>query len=168
MVEKKLRLLLFEDCDRSCQGCCNNDWDLSTLETEEDFRNYSFIMLTGGEPMLHPSVVKSTVKYIRQQTDVPIVLYTAKCDEPIKLFGLLDILDGITLTLHTQKDVEPFMYFNKIVQGLAPLSAVKSLRLNVFKGINLSGLDLVYWKGKTNIEWIKNCPLPKDEVFKRI
>jgi len=28
---KKLRLLLFPDCNRNCAGCCNNDWDLDLL-----------------------------------------------------------------------------------------------------------------------------------------
>ena len=27
-----LRLLLWEECNRTCQGCCNKDWDLSSLD----------------------------------------------------------------------------------------------------------------------------------------
>ena len=27
MADEKLRLLLFEECDRDCPGCCNRDWD---------------------------------------------------------------------------------------------------------------------------------------------
>jgi hypothetical protein len=43
----------------------------------------------------------------------------------------------------------------------------KSLRLNVFKGVSLAELNLSCWKVKPNIKWIKNCPLPEDEVFMR-
>ena len=47
----------------------------------------------------------------------------------------------------------------------------QNLRLNVFKGIDLMNVDTQHtalWKIKTNIEWVKNCPLPKDEVFMRL
>ena len=28
---KKLRLLVTKNCDRSCPGCCNKDWNLDKL-----------------------------------------------------------------------------------------------------------------------------------------
>ena len=43
----------------------------------------------------------------------------------------------------------------------------KSLRLKVFKGVDVSGIDLSLWDVKDNIEWIKDCPLPEDEVLMR-
>ncbi|MBU1087771.1 MAG: hypothetical protein KKD05_09695, partial [Candidatus Omnitrophica bacterium] len=54
---KKLRLLLFTECNRNCNGCCNNDWDLKSLLNEHLFKEYSEILLTGGEPMLHPELI---------------------------------------------------------------------------------------------------------------
>ena len=50
----KLRLLLFEECNRSCPGCCNRDWDLQPLPVCYDLPPYRIILLTGGEPMLYP------------------------------------------------------------------------------------------------------------------
>ena len=44
----------------------------------------------------------------------------------------------------------------------------KSLRLNIFKGIDYSSIDTSLWDIKDNIEWIKNCPLPKNEVFQKL
>jgi hypothetical protein len=44
----------------------------------------------------------------------------------------------------------------------------KSLRLNVFHGISLKGIDTSCWIIKKDMKWIKNCPLPKDEVLKRL
>ena len=37
MADEKLRLLLFEECDRDCPGCCNRDWDLRSLPVCRDF-----------------------------------------------------------------------------------------------------------------------------------
>ncbi len=72
----KLRLLLFEECRRNCPGCCNWDWDLKALPACRDYTPYRLIMLTRGEPMLHPEVIRSDVAAIRAQTDAPIYLYT--------------------------------------------------------------------------------------------
>ena len=45
----------------------------------------------------------------------------------------------------------------------------KSLRLNVFKGISVPKLyNKNNWQVKKNIKWIKDCPLPKNEEFKRL
>ncbi len=43
--QKKLRLLLFEECTRSCPGCCNRDWDLQSLPVCRDYSPYQLIML---------------------------------------------------------------------------------------------------------------------------
>ena len=59
---KKLRLLLFTDCNRNCEGCCNNDFDLNALKVETDFRQYDKIFLTGGEPMIAPAIVINTIE----------------------------------------------------------------------------------------------------------
>lgn len=75
---KKLRLLLFEKCNRNCKGCCNKQWDLSKLPIENDFTGYKLIILTGGEPLLEPDLVKNVIRMIRNKTDAKIILYTAK------------------------------------------------------------------------------------------
>ena len=73
-------------------------------------------------------------------------------------------VDGVTLTLHTQGDVAGFYRLNEklLTARLEP----KSLRLNVFKGIKV---DVpIYWQVKWDIVWLKNCPLPSNEVFMRL
>ena len=159
----KLRLLLWTMCDRDCEGCCNKDWDLDNLKTERDFNKYSLIMLTGGEPMINPSYVHKIIWRIKKQTNAPIVMYTADVTNIVEAWGLLYELHGMTITLHEQEDVVPFLRFNAY---LSKLMKQKSLRLNVFKNINLSGVDTDGWEVKDNIEWIKNCPLPEGEVLK--
>jgi MoaA/NifB/PqqE/SkfB family radical SAM enzyme len=163
---KTLRLLLFDKCNNRCAGCCNNDWDLKNLEQEKDFSQYDEIVLTGGEPMLRPIFVINTIKKIRQQTSVPIYMYTAKVDKPYEVLSMLHVLDGLTVTLHDAGYVEyRFKKFNDLLLKIRP---VKSFRLNVFKGVDLTGVDLSMWRIKDNIVWIPNCPLPANETFKRL
>ena len=73
----------------------------------------------------------------------------------------------MTLTLHGQEDVEDFKFLNGMILKGGRLIGNKSLRLNVFKGVDLTGIDLSRWQVKPDIEWIKDCPLPGDEVLKR-
>jgi hypothetical protein len=160
----KLRLLLTEKCNRRCRGCCNKDYDLAALPVCEDFAVYEEIMLTGGEPMLFPADLSWMISKIQNQTKAPIFLYTANCTSPNALMTILDRIDGITLTLHRPHDVEPFRRFNDLLQAL---KAPKSLRLNVFKGVSLKGLDTSKWTVRKNITWRINCPIPQDEVFMR-
>ena len=82
------------------------------------------------------------------------------------VFKMLCHIDGLTVTLHEQEDVEPFQILNK---SLLKCSRVPwSLRLNVFKEVALPEIDLRLWKVKDQIEWIKDCPLPADEVFMKL
>ena len=110
-MKKKLRLLVTENCNRNCEGCCNKDWDLSSLEVCTSYKGY---------------------------------------DE-----------------VHNNKDVYPFLAFNEYLSRHVVFHN-KSLRLNIFKGIPLLLYSNVNWKIKDNIEWMKDCPLPKDEVFMRL
>ncbi len=158
-AKPKLRLLLFEECRRSCPGCCNRDWDFKALPACRDYTPYRLIMLTGGEPMLHPEVVRSAVAAIRAQTDAPIYLYTAMVEG---LDDLLPILDGVTVTLHEAADVAPFEQFVRTAKNLAG----KSLRLTVFEAVG-DGAWPAGWQLKDRIQWIPNGPLPDGEVLMR-
>lgn len=163
---KKLRLLVTERCSRNCPNCCNKNWDLSELPVEEDFSQYDMIMITGGEPMLDVKTLIDLIIKIKYETDAPIYVYTAMVNDTKATLRVLDWADGMTVTLHDQTDVEPFLIFNASIN--AEDVRDKSLRLNIFRGVNINIESLTLWKVKNNIEWIENCPLPKDEVFKRI
>jgi organic radical activating enzyme len=132
-----------------------------------DYYNKDLIMLTGGEPMLKPDLVFDTVEAIRKRTTAKIVLYTAHTKRVWALIAMFHLFDGITLTLHEQSDVEPFKRFNTLL--LRMHISYKSLRLNVFKGVELDdSINLKLWEIKDHIEWIDNCPLPEGEVIKRL
>ena len=110
---KKLRLLLFEKCERNCDGCCNELYDLKALPVEENFGQYDVVLLTGGEPMLEPQFVIDTAMEITKQDPMTkIYVYTAKVDDIEATLGVMFATNGLTVTLHGQEDVEPFRVFN--------------------------------------------------------
>jgi organic radical activating enzyme len=163
---KNLRLVLFENCNRSCPGCCNKDWDLRSLPVVESYKDYDIIMLTGGEPMLKPKLVIETAWEIRKQSDAKIYVYTAKINDVMATLAVLNFVDGLTVTLHEQSDLDPFLNLDSALGSI--YCSDKSLRLNIFSGIEIPEYLHGNWLIKDNIKWIKKCPLPKDEVLMRL
>ena len=159
---KKLRLLLFEKCNRSCSGCCNKQFDLTSLPECTDFSQYDEILLTGGEPMLEPWLVLDVMKEIRETSSVKIFVYTAWVRDLFASRAVMMLADGMTVSLHDQSDVQPFLAFASFCEDLD-----RSKRLNVFSGITIDEVP-VGWKQKKDIVWIDPCPLPEDEVFMRL
>lgn len=168
MQKNTLRLHLFSDCNRDCVGCCNNDWDIKKLPVVSGFCDYTEILLTGGEPLIRPDVVVNTVGKIRKETNAPIYIYTAKTDDLKTFFDILDMVDGVCLTLHDQKDAVRFIGLHGVVLGSTQRLRGKSLRLNIFKGVKTHIDPSSTWVVKENIEWIKDCPLPQGETFARL
>lgn len=163
---RKLRLLVTAQCNRRCKGCCNNDWDvlnLPEMPLDKGISKYDEILLTGGEPMLFPALLIDLIAVIREYTQAPIYLYTAKVDDIEPALRVFKKVDGFTVTLHTKTDLEKFNIFQSYTNQY---SAYKSLRLNVFKGIEAPVAFM--WEIKKNIRWIKNCPLPEGEEFRKL
>jgi len=97
---------------------------------------------------------------------VKYFLYTAK-SKGIREQGkwLLDYFDGITLTLHEQKDIVDFIKLNKALSEIDVI--MNTLRLHVFDNLLMSlpsNINLSRWNVKQT-HWIKDCPLPKDETL---
>jgi organic radical activating enzyme len=165
---RKLRLLIEEKCNRNCEGCCNKDFDLKNLPVERNFSQYQEIILTGGEPFLDIQNIVEHILFIKKKNKkAKIILYTAKYSKTIPMF-LKYYIDGITVTLHEQNDIEGFFELNDLLNSLKwDCLKEKSFRLNVFSGIDLGDWDNQFWNIKDNIVWIKDCPLPDGESFMR-
>lgn len=162
-MKTKLRLIVTEDCKRSCEGCCNKDWDIAGLPVVGHY-NYKEVIISGGEPLLYMERLLALVKGIRKISSAKIYVYTAEVYDLGGIFDLLDIIDGLTVTLHTQKDVKNFLDLNNIMGEIPD----KSLRLNIFEGVDIGRGEFPQWKIKRGMKWIKNCPLPKNEEMKRL
>ena len=173
---KKLRLLVTDICFNDCDGCCNKDWDLDSLEIEDDFSQYDEILITGGEPMLFPIYVELLATKLKKESNAKIYIYSSMFS-PMDVLNVLSIVDGMTITMHTQDDANLFkanwklfteMNHNRRKSKLSHIKlSEKSIRVNVFKGVKLPNISS-HIKFKRDVVWIKDCPLPKDEVFKKI
>lgn len=164
---RKLRLLVTPECNRTCPGCCNNDWDLEALPVCTDYTGYDEILLTGGEPMLELKRVLDITRAIKDVSDAKVYLYTAKSKRAISVITALAWLDGITLTLHEQTDVAGFVKLTTMLESYPVFLKDKSLRLNVFDNVDMTGIDTSLWNVKDDIVWVPECPLPVHEEFMR-
>ena len=169
MEPTKLRLLLTEDCNRNCPSCYNKQWDLKALPKVKSFAGFKEILLTGGEPTLYPDLILTTCSQIAlQNPEAKIYLYTADVSHPLLISMYLPNINGITVTIHTQKDVHNFFIFDKVLYN-SEFGTKLSIRVNVFENIDFDrDCLLCNWKVKDNMKWIDNCPLPKGEVFMRL
>lgn len=177
MDKKKLRLLVTKNCPRNCQGCCNKDWDLDSLPVVNTF-DFDEVLITGGEPLSDDNIDKTVrvidaINILYYNKDRKIYIYTA---DSYGVYQAFFIADGFTLTLHNKNDLREFrwlidsIYETKLIEEYIKLKGYPpSLRLNVFKGITIPEYwNLEHWEVKYDLEWIKDCPLPKDEVFMRL
>lgn len=163
-MNKKLRLLFTENCNRSCEMCCNKEYNLDTLPKVSHY-NYDEILITGGEPLLYLDKLVLLIIEIKAKSNAKVYVYTAMID--YELLVLIADVDGITLTLHTQKDVNDFAVFQKTIIR-CKLYKGKSLRLVIFKGLDARILNVDHWDVTDNVEWVNDCPIPTGEDFKRL
>jgi hypothetical protein len=113
--------------------------------------------------MLSPRRIFEATERIREQNaTAKIYLYTAMV-RSVLVDLLVHNLDGVTLTLHKQSDVTPELRaFLLFAPRLVP---PKSLRLNVFRGVQIG--EYAGWHIKRNMVWTPNCPLPTNETFRQ-
>lgn len=166
-----LRLLVTQECKRNCDGCCNLQWELDKLPVmTEDLSPYKMILITGGEPMiLEDERLKNIIGYINllSNSSTKVILYTAETKNWTRIHTMLSehYIDGLTITLHEQKDVPNFLWMAH--KGQFHLYS-DHLRLNIFQGVTIPKKRILkHWKIKKNIVWKDPCPLPKGEVFMR-
>lgn len=179
---KKLRLLVTEKCHNKCPMCCNNQFNIEKIPVVDRF-DYDEISITGGEPLLpykETAWLVEGIKAVQHATGLPaskFYLYTAYFD-----FGILKAcsyeFDGICLTPHKKEDIDKFIKINAMMLKMKRLLIIPnasfnfdcSLRLNLFsdmKALLPKDIDLSLWKVK-EMEWIKDCPVPEGEDFRRI
>jgi hypothetical protein len=150
---------------------------LDKLPVCKSYKGYDEIMLTGGEPTLKLELLRDTISDIRKHNPVArIYVYTSNIFFILNI--LVDWVDGVTLTLHNNRDSSLLQTFestmpcldlliNPCAKNIITAHVPKSLRLNVFRGVRVPELRND-WIIKKDIVWIKNCPLPKDEIFMRL
>jgi len=172
---KKLRLILTRKCNRNCKGCCNNQdsyVESNVLPFNNDYKGYDQVIFTGGELSLVPFATLLNIakaKLTNLDSDINIIVYTAETALGwIEL--ILKYVNGITITLHKQSDVDKFRELNFWLLRYKTWikDNNKTLRVNVFKGVNLYMQNDSLWTVKDNMEWIEDCPLPEGEIIREL
>jgi hypothetical protein len=170
-MRNNLRLLITEECNRNCEGCCNQFWDFDSLPVFNinELTEYNELIITGGEPMLIHEVC-SSLAYLAHyiNPDILVYLYTAKTKPLNQLTYIMPLIDGICITIHEQSDVEPFIMFHDWIMETDAYVG-KSLRLNIFDQTIKIATDHLrkIWKIKDK-KWIPHKHLNKNEVFKKL
>lgn len=166
---KIARVITTWACPRDCDNCCNKDpgiveqakpCSVADLQAE-----YDQVILTGGEPMLHPVRILNIIKQLRRQTHPnvqKIFLYTAMFTPA--LHGLVPRLDGVHFTLHyplRRGDVWGFYRFQNLAQHAGP---EKSFRLYIEPRITkpISIIPSAWARVKVK-PWLDQYPLPPNE-----
>jgi len=138
------------------------------------------VLITGGEPMLKPRHVLD-VAYQVQDHDpgIKIIVYTAgpllsqhgyQYNLIVNWENVAKVVDGFTYTLHEPDDALAFC--DMVNTGVFDPDR-HSLRLNVFENVTPGDFpekvssDLLRWDIRWGYVWMKDCPLPKNEVFMR-
>lgn len=168
MIKNTARLIITMDCNRGCISCCNKtDPSVKSAEHIKDLailKDYPYICITGGEPMLNPTRTLDIIKQLKQQNkDVIIYLYTAK--HIAYLYVIIKYIDGIHYTLHYPckfNDVTILARFQEMIR----LNRCKSYRLYIDNRVNINFLiqpDL--WHRIEIKPWMKECSLPNNEML---
>ena len=167
---KKLRLLVTSKCPHKCPMCCNNQFNLLDLPVV-DRLDYNEVMITGGEPLLFPTRVTQLVNGMRHLCGATTKFYVyTSIPKALIFLHVLEAVDGIVLTPHDKNAVMSFIELNGYLLAKPELTYNKSLRLNLFADIREqlpASIDLSHWNVK-DMEWIKDCPVPEGEDFRRL
>lgn len=138
-------------------------------------------MITGGNPLLNRPWYKITrrtialvatirkVQKTRNLQPSKIYIYTNTCDHEI-LSKLSNFADGFVLTPHDYCELRDLMTFNYQFDDLIwPIYS--SIRVNLFPEQESQLPDKFKWNKHIivkHMEWIKDCPVPEGEDFRRL
>jgi len=171
---KKARLLITQNCDKNCDGCCNKHsvFKPRVLNNLNELLNYNEVMITGGEPLLYPHRIITIIDFLRQNNfKGKIYLYSAKYIQKT-YYELLQKIDGLHYTLHaeaTDRDVSDLKELcNLITHSIFyGSSSETSFRLAIDKRLyakyDFSNIDFSGWHVIRKMEWQMECPLPENE-----
>lgn len=176
-MNRKLRLLVTTECPDKCPMCCNDPWDFSSLPVVDRW-NHEEIMITGGEPLIHTDKVAGSIRSVRVISEVytfiPKVYAHTSTAAWNRVRTISAYADGIVLTPHSLTDVGRFVEPDSMMQEVKETGSDfikgKSPGPDPFADMRLllpEYIGLSLWNVK-EMEWVKDCPVPQGEDFRRI
>ena len=166
-MKSSLRLIMWNDCHRGCRSCPNKALN-DVPVFHGNYRDYSEVILTGGEPLLYPDRLYDTIRDIRTQSAARIYVYTAMSSPVGDVLSTIATADGITLSIYNRHDVISAKRLTDSIPGFLR-SPRRSLRLNVFD--NLVDPCAIWCAGIWSVvgkEYLNDCPVPSHEDLFRL
>ena len=175
-MEKKARLIYTLECNRNCEGCCNDSLDMCTIKTIDsiqDLNDYNEMIITGGEPMLNVKKLKKFIQQLRENNGTrhaKIIIQTAYYHDGIHRIAnrtLLREINGLNYTLHDNPSLADMIRLRALIKDLEVVSSHGIFRLNidarVYSTHDLSNLNLTVFDEVRKMAWKDDCPLPSGE-----
>ena len=156
-----LRLLLFWECNLSCNYCCNNIPEVRNnikpfKITQNCFNGYDNICISGGEPFIRPNTVYSMLSLIPKTKDVYI--YSNGILLHKHYFEIIDEhyphVKGINIGLHNPKT------FDKLIHKLSNYSLI---RFHV-EDIHKESLTFKYPKVNFKFWKMNECEMKNEHI----
>ncbi len=152
------RIILTLECNRGCSYCVNNyDFVLEEaveLGTWSRLKDYKIVCITGGEPLLKPDWILTTVRALKKQNpSQKVYLYASIYDDYLEVL-MHEGLDGVNFTLHqfcTEKDRRALEKMESLIRrypGSFRLSIDRSIGAVTFTPPLWKNIKLKDWKGE--------------------
>jgi len=142
------RIIITMDCHRNCNYCINQYPSVveqaNIISGPGSIPSYGTYVITGGEPLLDPDKLKSLIGSLRTiNPSSRIYFHTTLFNGD--LFDVLNIADGITLTLHDDMSRAELVNFKLVQENFGIFDrGDRTLFLNIGEGFR--DTDIVQWE----------------------
>ena len=169
MNKTTARIIVTLQCNRDCDYCVNKQPGILDqaipLTSIFQLRGYTEICLTGGEPLLlDGAVLENFINMLYTYYPIQAVyLYTSYAPTVGKLSHIIDIISGITFTLHSDIDLLELGNFYRLQADLYNRPG-GSHRLKIHEGIT-TAISIIpsVWRDIQLFNPQQVCQVPEHE-----
>lgn len=134
---------------------------MKKIQKFEELLKYDEIVITGGEPMLIKDKLFNFLLSLRDNGfKGKIFMYTALWDGGIYNHEILDLLDGITFTLHneaTKEDIYAVKVLSHVVNSKKHLNSRLFIDNRIYDSFIESQRRFDLWDEVRKLEWKDEC-----------
>jgi hypothetical protein len=158
-MNQTARLIVTNQCHGKCPQCVNQvNTDVRRINFRE-LSHFEEVIITGGEPLeyflpLYRLLIDLKIRY----SNIRTILYS-RVPDYFALSNLTYLLDGITISIMTDEDLDRFNDFNHLIRRIEMKRArifYKNITHKLDRNFNFI-YKMVDWKES------KNCSLPINE-----
>lgn len=167
-TEKIIHLMITPLCNRSCEHCCNKQYDISEIPvvTDEELRRCETLCLTGGEPFKFTNPCEIAKYYKNRYKNIKnVYVYTNAIELANWLWfhSRVNYIDGLSVSIKSRDD--KYIFEEEIITNCS-VTTLSSNRLYVFDNL----IDDVEINNFTIIkrEWQEDFIPADDSIFRRL